>query len=68
MIQSTTDVVTISPSPRFKDGLRLVFKRYVAKDHNDHGVTLLFFHCTGSRAFIHAKSHVIYSADIGIGR
>ncbi|KAI0695494.1 alpha/beta-hydrolase [Cerioporus squamosus] len=48
MIQCSTSVVTVSPSPRFKDGLRLVTKRYVAENQNPDGVTLLLFHCTGS--------------------
>ncbi|TFK87183.1 alpha/beta-hydrolase [Polyporus arcularius HHB13444] len=48
MVHSSTSVVTVSPSSRFKDGLRLVTKRYVAQDYSPEGVTLLFFHCTGS--------------------
>ncbi len=51
MVHISTSVVTVSPSPRFKDGLRLVAKRYVAKDYSPEGVTLLFFHCTSSREF-----------------
>lgn len=52
MVQGSTSIVTVSPSPRFKDGLRLVIKRYVAEDTNLDGVTILFFHCTGSREFL----------------
>ncbi|RPD54846.1 alpha/beta-hydrolase [Lentinus tigrinus ALCF2SS1-7] len=48
-MQSTTSTFTASPSPRFEGtGLNLVAKRYVAEDHNPDGVTLIFFHCTGS--------------------
>ncbi|RPD54847.1 alpha/beta-hydrolase [Lentinus tigrinus ALCF2SS1-7] len=48
MVRNSTHIVNVYPSPRFKDGLRFVAKRYVGDECNPDGITLLFFHCTAS--------------------
>ncbi len=37
------------PSSRSKDGLKFVGKCYVPEQSNAEGLTLVFFHCAGSR-------------------
>ncbi|KAI0657413.1 Alpha/beta hydrolase fold-1 [Cubamyces menziesii] len=44
----TTTVVRKYPSEYSPEGLYFVAKRYVPHDASNRGLTLLFFHCTGS--------------------
>ncbi|KAI0335894.1 alpha/beta-hydrolase [Cubamyces sp. BRFM 1775] len=44
----TTTVVRKYPSEYSPEGLYFVAKRYVAHSSSEQGLTLLFFHCTGS--------------------